>query len=164
MEKNDFRAEHVQQWATMTSKMGAMGYLKDVSITLCHMHFEPRNILVGLQDVETPVSGIIDWDLAVFGPSFMSCAPPMWISAWKDDEDKDEQTANDTPATKRDCELKDILEKAARPVYICFAYDPVYRLPRRLLQFAISGINYQEDNVQSDAMLQEWSGLRASTA
>jgi aminoglycoside phosphotransferase (APT) family kinase protein len=160
LETNDFRAEHTQQWATMASEMGAMGYLRDVSTTLCHMDFEPRNILVDLQDLDNPLSGIIDWDLAIFGPSFMSCTPPMWIWSWKDNEEEDERTANDIPSTKEERELKDIFEKAAGPVFMRFAYDPVYRLARRLFQFAVSGISCQEQSVESDVMLQEWCDVK----
>lgn len=81
---------------------------------------------------------------------------------WKNDEEEDERKANDTPSTKEEYELNDIFEKAAGPVYMRFAYDPVYRIARRLFRFAISGIHCQEEGVEADAMLQEWSDLKAS--
>lgn len=157
-----FRAEYMQRFARMAFEMAATGCLEDVPTTLCHLDFEPRNILVDLQNLVSPVSGIIDWDSAVFAPSFMSCAPPMWIWAWKDDEDEDERTANDTLPTREGCELKEIFESAAGPVYMRFAYDPIYRLARRLVHFALFGIKYAEDLTQADAILQEWSDMRAS--
>lgn len=157
-----FRADYMQRFARMASEMVATGYLEDVPITLCHLDFEPRNILIDLENHGSPVSGIIDWDSAVFAPSFMACTPPMWIWAWKDDEEEDERTANDTPPTKEGCELKEIFENAAGAVYMRFAYDPVYRLARRLVQFAFFGIKYAEDLTQADAILQEWSDMRTN--
>ena len=159
----NFRADYMRRFAAMTSDLNTMGYLEDVSITLCHLDFEPRNILVDVQGQDKPVSGILDWDSAVFAPSFMSCAPPMWIWGWKEDEDEDERTANDIPDTAENRKLKDIFETAAGPVYARFAYEPAYRLARRLVKFAFFGIKYAEDMKDADAMFAEWSDMRSGS-
>lgn len=153
---DDFDAEYMQRFAAMTREMADMGYLKEVTISLCHLDFEPRNFLIDMQNETTPLCGILDWDSAIFGPSFMSCTPPMWIWAWKDDEEEDERTANDTPETKEGCELKAIFEQAAGPIYMRFAYSPVYRLARRLAKFACLGMGSNEDFKEAESMLEEW--------
>ncbi|KAH6983895.1 hypothetical protein EDB80DRAFT_875412 [Ilyonectria destructans] len=70
------------------------------------------------------ISGVLDWDSAVFAPMFMSCAPPMWIWAWQDDEDEDERTANDKPPTSEGVRLKLAFEEAAGKDFAKFAYEP----------------------------------------
>jgi len=83
----------------MTKELHALGYLQDTSLTLCHLDFEARNILIDPSNNVQPISAILDWDSAVFAPAFMACTPPMWLWAWKEDEDEDERDANNTPDT-----------------------------------------------------------------
>lgn len=30
------------------------------------------------------ITGILDWDSALFAPLVLSCRPPMWLWAWSD--------------------------------------------------------------------------------
>jgi len=106
------------------------------------------------------VSGILDWDSAIFAPSFLAYKPPSWIWDWQDDEDEDELSANDDPKTAEARELKLIFEEAAGPVYARFAYVSVYRLARRLVRFALFGIRSSEDCREADEMLHEWSAIQ----
>lgn len=73
------RPELMDKFAAMTSELEAEDWLKSNDISLCHLDFEPRNILVDPTDnVVSPIaSGILDWDSVVLAPSFISCAPPM---------------------------------------------------------------------------------------
>ena len=65
--------------------------------SLCHLDLMPRNIMIELEP-EVSVSGVLDWDSAVFVPEFMSCAPLSWVWAWDDEEeDNDEEGANTVP-------------------------------------------------------------------
>lgn len=136
-----------------------MGILEGVAITLCHLEFQPRNFLADTQNPTAPITGFLDWDSAIFAPSFISCTPPTWIWAWSDDDDEAEtkQTANEMPATREACELKAIFEQAAGPAYLRFAYDPVYRLARRLFKFACNGMGSNVDLDEAELMLDEWS-------
>ncbi|KAG6354633.1 hypothetical protein INS49_004651 [Diaporthe citri] len=147
----------------MVSEMDAAGYFKEVDghFALSHLDLEPRNILA---DLESPpdgqiISGILDWDSAVLAPAFMSCAPPMWIWDWQEDEHEDERLANEEPATPEQKELKTVFETAAGPQYVRCAYHPAYRLARRLVRFAIDGIRSSEDVKEAEAMLGEWQSL-----
>jgi Ser/Thr protein kinase RdoA (MazF antagonist) len=73
----------------MSAELDTNGWLGKHQNSLCHLDLAPRNILVdhASNAALSRISGILDWDSAVFGPSFMSCAPPLWIWAWNDDEE-----------------------------------------------------------------------------
>lgn len=87
----------------------------------------------------------------------------MWVWAWQDDEEEDELLANDDPGTAEGRELKALFEEAAGPVYVRFAYEPAYRLARRLVRFAVEGLRFNEDFREADVMLVEWAAIRESS-
>lgn len=159
--KDKSRPVLIDQCSKVASEMDAARYFKesDGHFALAHLDLEPRNILV---DQDSPperpiITGILDWDSAVLAPAFMTCKPPTWIWNWKADED--ERSANDEPATPEKRVLKAVFEAAAGPSYIRFAYDPAYRLARRLVSLAIRG-RWSGRDVHAVAMLRaEWRGL-----
>lgn len=166
--KDTFRPAKFDQFCKMVSEMDAAGYFKDLDgyFALSHLDLEPRNILVDHESApgRPVISGILDWDSAVLAPAFMSCTPPMWIWSWQEDEDEDKRMANEVPATNEQKELKAEFESAAGPLYIQCAYDPVYRLARRLVRFAIDGIWSTKDEREAEAMLEEWKKLHRQDA
>lgn len=63
-------------------------------------------------DKSLSVSGILDWDGAVFYPSFYGCEIPIWI--W-DGEYKDDEYGNfvdNTPATPEQQQIKQVFGKS----------------------------------------------------
>jgi len=157
------RADFFTSFITVAKEMSTLRILDQNDYCLCHLDLEPRNILVHNSSAKTPViSGILDWDSAIFGPLFMSCSPPMWLWAWDEEEDEDERLANDIPATFKQRQLKQLFEDAAGQVYARFAYTAQYRLGRRLARFAIDGLRSNEDFVDADLFLQEWADLRTA--
>jgi aminoglycoside phosphotransferase (APT) family kinase protein len=154
------------QFTVMANEMHDDGWFASNDISLCHLDFEPRNILVdATRDVAQPIiSGILDWDSAALAPSFMSCAPPLWVWAWADDEEEDERTANDVPPTDEGRALKKTFEEAAGDEFVRYAYPPAYRLARRLIRFAIDGQRTTEDLREAEAMLKEWKEIRGGSA
>ncbi|KAH9203455.1 hypothetical protein DL95DRAFT_503600 [Leptodontidium sp. 2 PMI_412] len=158
------RVEFFTSFITVAREMSALGLLDQNNHCLCHLDLEPRNILVqALSSAQAHViSGILDWDSAIFGPLFMSCSPPMWLWAWIEGEDEDERFANDIPATLEQRQLKNLFEDAAGETYARFAYAAQNRLGRRLVRFAIDGLRSNEDFVNADLFLQEWANLRTS--
>ncbi|KAH7150201.1 hypothetical protein B0J13DRAFT_620525 [Dactylonectria estremocensis] len=151
----------LDRFCLMTSELDDVGWFAGVHYSIAHLDLAPRNVLVNpTSDTQLPIiSGVLDWDSAVLAPMFMSCAPPMWIWAWQDDEDENERTANDEPPTPEGVQLKLAFEEAAGNDFVRFAYEPAYRLARRLLLFAIDGIQSDEDFREAEAMLQEWAGI-----
>ncbi|KAH5037164.1 hypothetical protein HBI65_198570 [Parastagonospora nodorum] len=163
---NNFEAGYMNRFSAMAIELHAEGWFANNDISVCHLDFEPRNILIDItKDAPQPIiSGILDWDSAALAPSFMSCKPPLWIWAWADDEDEDEQTANDEPPNEEGRVLKRTFEQAAGPEFAGYAYPSAYRLARRLLRFAMDEMRSTEDFNEADAMLEEWAELRKSSA
>ncbi|KIW85860.1 hypothetical protein Z517_01253 [Fonsecaea pedrosoi CBS 271.37] len=75
-------------------------------------------------------------------------------------DDEDERVANDEPSDLKNRQLKQIFEKAAGQTYIHFAYEPAYRLARRLLRFAIFGARSNEDLKEPEEMFAKWERIR----
>ncbi|KAJ4122972.1 hypothetical protein NW768_009963 [Fusarium equiseti] len=152
----------MDQFTEMTMELEAGGWFANQHYSIAHLDLAPRNILVDVTaDKNLPIiSAVLDWDSAVLAPMFMSCTPPMWIWDWQDDEDEDERTANNDPTTPEDRELKKLFEEAAGQDYCRLAYEPAYRVARRLVQFAIDGVRSNEDFREAKTMLQEWAEMR----
>ncbi len=152
------------QLCRMTSELDTDGWLVNRHYSIAHLDLAPRNIMVNpTVDAQLPiVSGILDWDSAILGPMFLSCAPPLWIWAWQDDEEEDERTANDQPATLEGQELKRCFEEAAGSEYVRLAYEPAYRLARQLVRFALEGLHSHEAFREGKEMLKEWAGIYQS--
>ena len=152
-----------ERLVTMAKQMNDLDLLGDGRNCLCHfdLNTAPRNIMARIRpDRSLEITGILDWDSAIFAPRFAGCVPPMWIWAWApDDEDEDESLADDTPATPEQQELKQLFEEAVGPAFLEFAYRPEYRLARTLLQFAIYGIRSNEDYKEVNALLDDWAAM-----
>jgi hypothetical protein len=159
-----FRVSFFDSFITTASEMSALGVLHENYYCLCHLDLEPRNILVSPPSPTQPqaITGILDWDSALFAPPFMSCLPPMWLWAWNDEDEEDERLANDTPPTPELHELKQLFEHAAGPTYRRFAYGAQYRLARKLFRFAIDGLQSNEDFLSAELLLAEWVEVRGS--
>lgn len=150
--------------ATMAIQMDELGFLGNDLNCLCHLDLlgAPRNIMVDIKsDGSLSITGILDWDSAVFAPIFVGCAPPMWTWAWSEEEE-DEKHANDTPLKPGDQEIKKIFEETVGEVFLSYAYKPEYRLARKLFQFAKSGIRSTTEMEEVDELLEEWAGLYKS--
>ena len=159
-----FRVSFFDHFIATASEMHALGVLDENYCCLCHLDLEPRNILVSLPSPTRPqaITGILDWDSALFAPLFMSCSPPMWLWAWNDEDEEDERLANNTPPTPELRELKQLFEHAAGPTYRRFAYSDQYRLARGLVRFAIDGLQSNEDLISAELLLAEWVEVQGS--
>lgn len=166
--EDTLRPAWLDKFCKIVSEMDVAGYFEqlDGHFSLSHLDLKPRNILV---DQDSPsgrpiITGILDWDSAVLAPAFMSCIPPGWIWSWHEDEDEDERMANVVPTTTKQKVLKAEFEAAAGPLYMRCAYNPVYRLARRLVHFAMDGIRSDEEEREAQAMLGKWRKLRKQDA
>jgi aminoglycoside phosphotransferase (APT) family kinase protein len=148
----------MDRFILMAQQLADQGRLNDRSYSLCHLDFHPRNIMInpGAREI---ISGIIDWDSALFLPTFMACEPPMWLWAWDDEDDEDERHANDMPSTREDQEIKAIFEEAAGETYLKFAYDPSYRLGRQLVKYIIEDVRCDPAPEIVGQILDEWDAL-----
>ncbi|KAK4695285.1 hypothetical protein P7C71_g2438, partial [Lecanoromycetidae sp. Uapishka_2] len=109
------------------------------------------------------ITGILDWDSAIFAPRFVSCAPPWWVWAADDEDDganwdeQDESRALEEPPTAYARELKQLFEKTVGEDFVHYAYKTQYRLARRLFHFAVNGMHENKDIMDADKLFEEWS-------
>ncbi|KAL9107024.1 MAG: hypothetical protein Q9227_008060 [Pyrenula ochraceoflavens] len=128
---------------------------------LCHLDLAPRNILINPTAAGSPIIlGIIDWDNAVFAPSFLACAPPMWLWAWNPEGDEDERRVNDPLPTDEARRLKKTFDEAAGTTFCQLAYPPEFRLARTLCTFAHRPFNSDEYNREADVFFKEFAEVR----
>ena len=152
---------YYERLVIMARQMDDLDLLGDSKNCLCHLdlNMAPRNIMAHVDSDESlTISGILDWDSAIFAPRFVGCVPPMWIWAWSDEEE-DETLANDTPSTPEQQELKQLFEDAVGPEFLEYAYRREYRLARRLFQFAIDGMRTSEEVTEVESLLAEWAKI-----
>ena len=148
-----------QRLRTMAEQMDEFGCLDCDSYCLTHYDLDPRNIMVELQSGVPKITGIIDWDLAMFAPDWVSCKPPMWIWNWLDGGSEDESRANEEPPTAEQQELKDLFDELVGFDFRFNAYQPHYRLARQLFQFARYGLRNPEMKDNAEKALEEWKAM-----
>ena len=156
------KVDYMKCLAAIATQMNEAGFLGDNENCLCHLDLNhaPHNIMVNIQDETLSISGILDWNSAVFAPRFVGCVPPMWIWAWNAEENEDEAHANDTPNTLKQQQLKHLFEDAVGEKFVQFAYPPEYRLARRLFKFAQHGMNASWHIEDADTLISDWAGMR----
>ncbi|KAF2787279.1 hypothetical protein K505DRAFT_258060 [Melanomma pulvis-pyrius CBS 109.77] len=150
-------------WPIVVS-MNEMGLFTDHMYYLTHMDFEPRNIMVDVTSPTTAtLSGILDWDDAVFAPVFMHCTPPYWLwdlgyeNGHKSD-DVEEAKANDTPADEGLQQVKKAFEDAAGKLYLKYAYTPEYRMARTITRIAITGPEFLTNDYDDiEKTIRKWN-------
>ena len=146
--------------ANAAVQLECMGYLRCESNCLTHYDLDPRNIMVEIQaDGTLEITGILDWDLAMFAPNWVSYRPPIWIWDWKE-EGEDERLVNDVPQTAEQRELKKLWEDLLGSDFQRYGCQPQYRLARRLFSFALYGLPTPAHVVEAEEFLQEWEELR----
>lgn len=163
-QEDSVRVSFYDAFIIMAIEMADLGVLDENYFCLCHLDLEPRNVLVCRPSPTHPeaITGILDWDSALFAPPFMSCSPPMWLWAWNDEDDEDERLANETPPNAQLRELKQLFEEAAGSAYSRFAYGPQYRLARQHMRFTMDGLQSNEDFVRAESLLGEWAEVQKS--
>ena len=172
---DDNPLDHLELLTVVAEEMDAAGLFSDSFFSLCHLDLAPRNVMVDVkEDDSVQISGVLDWDSAVFGPSFVVCEPPSWIWAWSTDDDEDDEEeenrdfedihANDTPAKPEDQELKRRFEEVVGKDMLKYFYLPEYRLARSLFHVAMSGLRSQDAFTRTDRILQQWEELQAESA
>lgn len=161
---NLLKVDYMKCLAAVATQMNDAGFLGDNENCLCHLDLNhaPHNIMVNICGETLSISGILDWDSAIFAPRFVGCVPPMWIWAWNAEENEDEAHANDTPDSLEQQELKQLFEEAVGENFLRFAYPPQYRIARKLLKFAQHGMDSSWHIDEADKLISEWAGLRPS--
>ena len=158
---NVLRFERLSAAAT---QMDAAGYMDNNRYTIYHPDLlqSPGNVMVEFSaDKPLSISGILDWDGAVFNPSFYGCEIPIWM--WDGEYKYDEygNFVDETPATPEQQQIKQVFEKAEGPGYLHRARAPGYGLARQLIPWAESGrIGSQDPDKTVNDFLDAWEIIR----
>ena len=154
----------IDRLANAATQLEDMGYLYCDSNCLTHYDLDPRNIMVDIQaDGALKITGILDWDLAMFAPKWVAYRPPIWIWNWLDGGSEDERRANEKPPTAEQQKLKELWEDLLGPDFEWYGYQPHYRLARRLFCFVAFGLTTAKHFEDAERFLEEWEALREST-
>ncbi|KAJ5720282.1 uncharacterized protein N7483_008216 [Penicillium malachiteum] len=77
------KINYLQNILTVASEMHESSVWGEDGYCLCHLDLALRNIMADKPNITNPsgITGILDWDSAVFAPLVMSCTPPRWLWA-----------------------------------------------------------------------------------
>lgn len=156
---------YMDRLSAVATQMATAGYLGDNRYTLCHLDLiqSPRNIMVKVAlDQSLTISGLLDWDDAVFLPSFVGCVLPTWIWAWEGQIDDDENINDDEPVIDENKELQRLFEDAAGPKVVHQGRETGFRLARRIIPWALHGIHTTWTMKAADALIDDWAVYRPS--
>ena len=155
-------AEEMNDLALFTSKLHC----------LCHVDLYPRNIMAKVNsDDSIQITGILDWDDAVFAPKFVNCEPPGWLWGFEPDDVPRHELpvwpyevpgANNVPETLEKQELKRIFEEHAGPEYVSMAYEENFRISRALFRIASLGLVSSDYFEVAEKIICDWERLRQS--
>ena len=153
------------QLFSLAKQLNAKGHFDNVPYTLVHTDLQSWNVMVNENPFpgDPVLSAIIDWDGTVLAPAFMTCVPPQWL--WSEEgvesEYEDESKAGDVPDDDPEQrEIKRLFEDAAGPVYLRFAYDPVYRIARTILKYCFSPVCSDGDLCLIEEAVKLWEAIR----
>lgn len=153
----------MERLAATASQMNSLGCLGDNKNCLSHLDLASQNIMVEIRpDNSITVTGVLDFDSAVFAPKFVSCYPPWWL--WQDETQpgdalEDESQSNETPPDPELVEIKRIFEETVGNDFLRYSYQPQFRLARKLFKIACHGNCSNETWKKIEEFLDEWDAF-----
>jgi aminoglycoside phosphotransferase (APT) family kinase protein len=122
--------------ANMAKKLHKSGLLPDQdAFHLCHQDLQLRNVMAVVEGNETVnISGVLDWDSAIFAPKFVSLRAPFFLWTPYDADEEDESLAPMIPEDPEHKVLKKLYESLVDPAVLRIAYAPEYILARQMFQ------------------------------
>ena len=142
-------------------ELGCFGY--DNTNKLYHDDFESRNIMITVDNDEygtLRISSILDWDDTIFAPPFVSSLPPRWLWSDVNCNTNEEPQVYEDPVDPVLLALKKTFDVLVGWKFTMYAYEPQYRLARRMFRFAFTGFFSNYDYEAADLLLSEWEELR----
>lgn len=148
--------------------------MSETPFSLWHIDLFPRNIMVDIspEDDTAEISGVIDWDKAMFAPSFAASSPQwMWRNCyfWKvkccGRDIEIEQFAHQDcgPHNDDSIAVKEAFFESAGPLWRMMADDPAFVMARKVLDIAIDRRLTHIDGASSDdeawRLLGDWNNL-----
>ena len=153
----------MERLAVAASEMNRIDCFGDNTNCLSHLDLAAHNIMVEVvSDKSISLTGVLDFDSACFAPMFVSCYPPWWL--WQDETQpgdalEDESQSNDTPPDPKLVEIKCIFEETVGDTFLRYAYQPQFRLARKLFKIACHGNRSNETWKKIEDFLGEWDAF-----
>ncbi|ORX93861.1 hypothetical protein BCR34DRAFT_499652 [Clohesyomyces aquaticus] len=142
--------------------MDALGFLPSTDgFHLCHLDLQPRNVMFRVNSPTTvEMTGVLDWDSAIFAPKFVSSRAPFWLWVPESElEDGDETQALRVPENEEGIEFKRIFEVGVDEEFLNYAYAPEYVLARTMFRILKDGLGSNESVAQAMEIVKEWKQL-----
>jgi aminoglycoside phosphotransferase (APT) family kinase protein len=147
----------------MIHTLHRLNFLRDTdAFHLHHGDFHPRNILVRITSpLSVEVTGIIDWDLALFAPKFMATRAPFF--AWNSDNGGEEEDGDALlePEDEETKEIKRAFESVVGEAFLREAYCTELVLLRRLWHILLRGLTNGGDIFLVEEILGEFEVLHS---
>ncbi|OTA63556.1 hypothetical protein K449DRAFT_394126 [Hypoxylon sp. EC38] len=132
-------------------------------ICLHHPDLFPRNIMVDFSP-DITITGIIDWDGAMFLPRFANRILPRWLwVSWTESESDPSNVdaepldpKKNEPDSPENAEIKATFEDAIGESWVAEATDRRYFFARQLLTFGTALFYREEDINNIHARIEEW--------
>lgn len=124
---------------------------------LRHGDLYPSNLLFTTPTPSTVrLTGVIDWDSALFVPKFMSTRPPFYLWAGLDSDEEEENDAVLEPRDPEQREYKRIFEDVVGEQFYADSYRKEYLFLRKMWWFLLEGIRSSTDKFMAEQLLQVW--------
>lgn len=160
--KEDFPWPFWEGFKKMAHGLHTQGFLPDTdSFHFMHLDLYPRNLLITLNSATSAsITGVLDWDSALFVPAFVAYRAPFWLWAEnpvaKDYEEFDEYQALREPANPEQRELKQMFEEMAGEKWLRYAYGREYISLRRIFPVLRDGSNDSYSLATSEEVIKTW--------
>lgn len=135
----DHLLEYYEPCQNMIQDMIDIGLFKleNNVISLHHPDLMPRNIMVDFTP-DIVITGVLDWDEALFTPRFAGRVLPRWL--WRklnseEDEEEPLDTVENEPDSSENAEVKRAFERAVGGEWLSEATDKHFPFARKLLRF-----------------------------
>lgn len=163
----DFTQDEIwDSFIEIINSLHETGFLPDdEAYHLYHQDLQTRNLLVDYVDgsVAANITGILDWDSAVFAPKFVSYRAPFFLWDNKDSGEDDEDLALHVPEDPDSMAFKNIFENHADPEFLHYAYAPEFILARRMFHVLQRGISATWEITEAKQIIQDSERLFTSS-
>jgi len=145
----------------ITGDLFSLGLIPDKDpFHFYHADLQSRNLLFTIQSpAVVRLTGILDWDSAIFAPKFMSTRAPFFLWSKDDADDNEEDNALLEPEHAEKAELKRTFEQEVGEAFCKESYRKEYVLARRMWYFMGNGLGNDGDVPLAEKVLGLWSGL-----
>jgi hypothetical protein len=183
-----WRIAHNERLKAMVLGLADLGYVDDMPICL-RMNHSPLSLYVDQEEPDpssntstsTPSGPRItlvtarDWDEADLVPAFAACYPPCWLWEWDNEDcywnptafpiDEDMKKSSDSrsrpePGEEEAREIQEAFNEAAGPIYMRFAYNPVYVFARRLWLLTFGQFPRESAEEEFQMLAEIWEELK----